>query len=42
MEGDKGSGREMGGGEEVEILNGIIYKAIKKNKLLMKKDSIVC
>ena len=23
------SGREMGGGEEVEILNGIIYKAIK-------------
>ena len=25
----RGSGREMGGGEEVEILNGIIYKAIK-------------
>ena len=28
-QGEWGSVREMGGGEEVEILNGIIYKAIK-------------
>lgn len=28
-EGGVGSRREMGGGEEVEILNSIIYKAIK-------------
>ena len=29
-EGESRMGRKMGGGEEVEILNGIIYKAIKK------------
>lgn len=28
--GEGGSGREVGGEEEVEILNGIIYKVILK------------
>ena len=34
-EGKWGSRREMGGGEEVEILNDIIYKAIKISMIIV-------
>ena len=37
VEGEWGSGRKVGGGEEVEILNVIIYKSIKNNKTIFSK-----
>lgn len=34
--GERESRREIGGGKEVETLNGIVYKAIKKRDNLKK------